>query len=175
MNNQQSNPRHSIALAGFMGTGKSSVGRLVAKKLSLDFVDADSVIVERAGKTIAEIFADDGEPAFRALEAEVCRELAHQPDLVIALGGGALLNTETRARFESTSLLVCLQASLDEIIRRVGNDPSRPLFSVDREKTQRLLDSRADMYNSIPYQVQTDGFSTKQVADQIIELWRSER
>jgi shikimate kinase len=172
MNNQQSNPRHNIALAGFMGTGKSSVGRLVAQQLTLDFVDADSLIIERAGRSIAEIFATDGEATFRALEAEVCRELAHRPDLVIALGGGALLNAETRAVFESTSLLVCLQASLDEIIRRVGSDPSRPLFSVDREKTRHLLESRAEMYNSIPYQVQTDGLSTEQVADQIVKLWR---
>jgi shikimate kinase len=175
MNDQHINTKHNIALAGFMGTGKSSVGRLVAERLSLNFIDADTVIEERAGKTIAEIFADDGEPAFRALESEVCQELAHQPDLVIALGGGALINTETRAVFESTSLLVCLQASLDEIIRRVGNDPSRPLFSVDREKTQQLLESRADMYNSIPYQVQTDDLSTEQVADQIVELWRQTR
>jgi shikimate kinase len=172
---EQSNTRHNIALAGFMGTGKSAVGRLVAQQLILDFVDADALIEGRAGKTIAEIFAADGEPAFRALEAKVCRELARQPDLVIALGGGALIDTETRAVFESTSLLVCLQASLDEIIRRVGNDPSRPLFSVDREKTQRLLDSRAEMYDSIPYQFQTDGLSTEQVADQIVELWRNER
>ncbi len=175
MTDQSNTKQHNIALAGFMGTGKSSAGRLVAQQLSLDFVDADALIEERAGRSIAEIFATDGEPVFRALEAEVCLELAQRPDLVIALGGGALLNTETRAVFESTSLLVCLQASLDEIIRRVGNDPSRPLFSVDREKTQRLLDSRTDMYNSIPYQVQTSGLSTEQVADQIVELWRQTR
>jgi len=172
---QKSNINHNIALAGFMGTGKSAVGRLVAQHLNLDFVDADALIEERAGRTIAEIFDTDGEPVFRALEAEVCRELAQRPDLVIALGGGALLDAGTRAVFESTSLLVCLQASLDEIIRRVGSDPARPLFSVDREKTKRLLDSRAAMYDSISYQVKTDGFSPEQVADQIVELWRSER
>jgi shikimate kinase len=161
----------NIVLAGFMGTGKSAVGQIVAERLKWRFVDTDTVIEARAGKIIAEIFEQDGEPAFRALEAVVCRDVAALCHQVISVGGGALLNPAVQAVFAARDLVICLTCDLDTIIQRVGNDPARPLFSVDREKLARLLDARADHYASLPYHVDTSELSPEQSAEEVIGLW----
>lgn len=162
----------NIVLAGFMGTGKSTVGQLVADRLGWRLVDTDTVIEARAGKIIAEIFEQDGEPAFRALEAAVCRDVAALCHQVISVGGGALLNPAVQAIFAARDLVICLTCDLDTIIQRVGYDPARPLFSVDREKLARLLDSRADHYASLPHHVDTSELSPGQAAEEVIRLWQ---
>jgi shikimate kinase len=165
--------RHcNLVLAGFMGTGKSTVGQLVADRLGWRLVDTDTVIEARAGATIAEIFERGGESAFRELEATVCRDVAALCHQVISVGGGALLNPAVRAVFAVRDLVICLTCDLDIIIQRVGNDPARPLFSVDREKLARLLDSRADHYASLPYHVDTSELSPEQAAEEVIRLWQ---
>jgi shikimate kinase/LmbE family N-acetylglucosaminyl deacetylase len=163
-------PKTNLVLWGFMGTGKTTVGRLVAEQLDMDFVDADDVIVARAGRSIAEIFAQEGEAAFRQIEAEVCAELARGSGQVIATGGGALLNNAVYRAFEASSLVVCLTCDLDEIIRRVGIDPARPLFS-ERAHLARLLAERAPAYARIPHTVDTTGRSPQQVSEEVISLW----
>ena len=163
----------NIALAGFMGTGKSTVGRLVAARLDWPFVDVDDVIEARAGCSIAAIFATEGEATFRQLEAEVCRELAARPQHVIATGGGALLDPTTRAAFEAHSLLVCLRADLDTIMQRVGNDPGRPLFAANQTQLARLLAARAPVYDSLPHQIDTTHRTPQQVAEEIVALWHT--
>ncbi|MBN2305914.1 MAG: shikimate kinase, partial [Anaerolineae bacterium] len=145
----------------------------VAQALNWTFVDTDSVIEACAGRTIAEIFAQDGEPSFRALEAEVCIETAGGSQLVIATGGGALLNPVVYAAFAAASLLVNLRCDLDEILRRVGHDPARPLFTTEREKLARLYADRADHYNSLPFQVDTTHRAPPHIAEEILNLWRS--
>jgi shikimate kinase len=167
------NAYRNIALAGFMGTGKSTVGRRVAARLGWPFVDADAVIETRTGRSIPAIFADEGEAAFRRLEAQVCRELATQPGHVIATGGGALLDPDTRAAFEAHSLLVCLRCDLDTIIQRVGDDPDRPLFAADRPQLARLLAARAPVYDSLPHQFDTTHRTPQQVAEEIVTLWHT--
>ncbi len=163
----------NIVLAGFMGTGKSTVGRLVARGLGWTLVDTDRVIESCAGRTIAELFATDGEAVFRQLEAEVCLEAAGGSELVIAVGGGALLDERVRAACAATGLIVCLRCDLDEILRRVGHDPARPLFSTERERLADLLAARAAHYDSLPYQVDTTGRAPDHVAGEVIALWRS--
>jgi len=154
-----------------MGTGKSTVGRLIAGQLGLAFVDTDAEIERRAGRTIAAIFAQDGEAAFRRLEAEICQEIAAGRDQVIAVGGGALLDNSTRRAFAQSSLIVCLTCSLDEILQRVGDDPARPLFSTERARLAALYAARAAHYAALPHTVDTTGRTPADVAGEVIRLW----
>ncbi len=162
----------NIALAGFMGTGKSTVGRLLAERLGWRFVDTDALIEARAGVPIAHIFAEQGEPAFRRLEAEICRQVAAGRRQVIALGGGALLDAETRRHVQARALLVCLTAPLEEIVRRVGQDPARPLFHADRARLAALYQARAAHYASLPHHVATEGRAPAEIAEEIAHLWQ---
>ncbi len=161
----------NIALAGFMGTGKSTVGRRVAHALGWRFLDTDAAIEARAGRSIAAIFADEGEAAFRALEAQVCGEAAALCHQVIALGGGALLDDDTRQAVERQSLIICLTCDLETIRARVGQDPTRPLFSGDPARLAALWEARAAHYASLPEHVDTTRLTPQQAADAVLERW----
>ena len=162
----------NIVLTGFMGTGKTAVGREVARRLVLPFVDMDAVIEFRAGKLISRIFAEEGEAVFRQMEADLCGELAGQDGAVIATGGGALVNPANREALAASSVLICLQAGVDEILGRVGKAEDRPLLSVpDPEgEVRELLAARRDAYAAIPWQVDTSGRTPSQIADEIVAL-----
>ena len=162
----------NIVITGFMGTGKSSVGRLVAERLGRAFVDMDLLIEEREGRSIAEIFATEGEPYFRALERDLCRELAAQSDLVIATGGGALIDPVNREVMGRSGVLFCLRCSPDEILRRLALAEDRPLLDVEdrRQRIEALLAQRREAYAQIPYQIETTGRTIEQVAEEVIRL-----
>ncbi|MCP4618428.1 MAG: AAA family ATPase, partial [Bradyrhizobium sp.] len=116
-----------MILTGFMATGKTAVGREVARRLGRPFVDMDAEIEVRAGKPIPRIFAEDGEAAFRRMEAALCAELSAQGGRVVATGGGALVDPANRARMMDSGAVVCLTCDADEILRRVSaGDPERP-------------------------------------------------
>ena len=121
--------RRTIALVGLMGVGKSSVGRRLANTLGLPFRDADSEVEGAAGRTIPEIFAELGEPAFRDGERRVIGRLLEGPPHVLATGGGAFMNPETRALIKDRAISVWLKADLDVLARRVGRKDSRPLLA----------------------------------------------
>ena len=168
--------RHcNLALAGFMGTGKSTVGPLVAKQLGWRFLDTDAIIEARAGRSIPQIFAESGEANFRAREAHACADAFAGCHRVIALGGGALLSAQTRALVEANSVLICLDADLDELLARVGHDATRPLFHADRDKLAALYAARAPHYASLPHHVSTAGRSPAAVAEEVIKLWQQHR
>jgi shikimate kinase len=120
-----------IVLVGFMGAGKTTVGRLLAAKLAVPFNDSDHVIEARAGKPVRQIFADDGEPAFRQLEHDVIADLlAKNEDMVLALGGGAAVHEGTRANLAHSKVpVVYLKVSYAEAMRRVGGDRDRPMLA----------------------------------------------
>jgi shikimate kinase len=118
----------NIALIGFMGTGKTSVGRLVADQLHFDFLDTDDVIQTQRGLSVTEIFSTDGEPAFRKLEQKLVAELAGRTKTVIATGGGLPTNPENLASLKTHALVVCLWASPENIWERVKNQTHRPLL-----------------------------------------------
>ncbi len=146
------------------------MGPLVASQLGRPFVDTDDRIVAAAGLSIPEIFARDGEAAFRKLEAEVCVDLAAQTGLVISTGGGALLNRDTVAAMSGTGLVVCLTATEDTISVRLGHETDgRPLAGGWRD----LLAQRKPLYDVLPYQVDTTGKTPEQVAEEVIGLWQS--
>ena len=117
-----------IVLVGFMGAGKTTIGQLLAERLGLPFTDSDQVIEQRAGRPVAQIFAEDGEPAFRALEHQVIAGLLDGPALVLALGGGAAEHPGTRDRLASAEV-VYLQVGYEQAMHRVGGDRSRPLLA----------------------------------------------
>ena len=162
----------NLVLTGFMGTGKSTVGRLVAQQLERPFVDSDELIVRRAGKSVAAVFAAEGEARFRELERCVCQDLAAQQGLVIATGGGALLDACNRRALERNGLLVCLLAAPETIRARLAQEAGRPLFNQNWEALYR---ERLSGYGSIPQQLVTDGRRPQEVAQEVVRLWRTFR
>ncbi len=161
----------SVILTGFMGSGKSSVGREVARRLGRPFVDMDDVIEEREGTTVAEIFARRGEAYFRKVEQELWRELAATRGLVIATGGGTLVPVENRNMAEERDWVICLLADVEELAERLPDDGSRPLLEGDhRTQITRLLAERRQAYCSIAIQIQTAGLTVAQIAELIVAL-----
>ena len=165
----------NIVLVGFMGSGKTTVGKLLAGKTGMPLLDMDSIIAERAGKSINDIFAQDGEPHFRALERALVRELADTEGHIISTGGGIVLNPANIADFERTGLVVCLLADAPTVLDRVRHDTTRPLLAGDKEtKILQLLESRKPLYESIAHKIDTSGRpSPEPTAQEIIDLYRS--
>jgi len=162
----------NLILTGFMGTGKTTVGREVARRLGREFVDMDELIAQRAGKPIPAIFAE-GEATFRRMEAELCQELSQRSGLVIATGGGALVPEENRRRMEESGLVICLNCSPEEILRRLERVDDRPLLNVPdrREEIERLLERRREAYAAIPCHLDTTGLTVNQVVERVLALW----
>jgi len=164
----------NIIVTGFMGTGKTSVGREVARRLGRPFVDMDAEIEARAAKSIARIFVEDGEAAFREMEAALCTELSAQQGLVIATGGGALVDPTNRALMMSSGTVVCLTCQVDEILQRLSRagNPERPLLDAmdPRARIESLLELRREAYAAIPWQIDTTGLAIEEVAARVIEI-----
>ena len=163
----------NIALIGFMATGKSTVGRILADRLGYRFVDTDEEIVRRMGLEIAEIFSSEGETVFRALEKRVVAEASTSEKTVIACGGGVVLDKGNVDALRSTSRLVLLTANVDEILDRVKGDASRPLLNVgDREKavTVRLEERMPHYLKAADAIVDTTGSTPKEVAERVAQL-----
>lgn len=163
----------TIVLTGFMGAGKSTIGPMLAQALGWEFVDADTLIEARAGKSIAQIFAEQGESAFRALEAEVIREHVSKANLVLALGGGALETEPTRAllRTHATACLVFLDAPLEVLVTRCLEQPGaaeRPVLA-DREGLLRRFRARLPYYREAHLIVSTAGLSPDEVVVRIAD------
>ena len=161
----------NIVLTGFMGTGKTAVGRQVADKLKIAFIDIDSEISKRAGKSITDIFASSGEAAFRQLERDVIAELTTRDRTVLATGGGALLDETNRQNLGKQGILVCLRARTSTLMERLKDDVTRPLLAGENleQKLARLLKERQAVYDCCAIQVDTDTKTIPQVADEIIE------
>lgn len=159
-----------------MGTGKTRVGRRIAERLGRPFHDTDAWIEGEAGRSVREIFAEEGERSFRERERRAIRELSAIPDAVLSVGGGALLAPENRSLLERGALLVCLTATPEVLAERVGADPAdRPLLagvSSVRERIRELLAERAAVYGSVPEQLDTSERTIEEVADEVIRRLR---
>ena len=168
-------PDANLVLVGFMGTGKSAVGRRAARALGRELVDMDAVIEAREGRPIPEIFRDSGEPHFRALERALVGELAARRNLVISCGGGIVLNPDNVADFARTGVVVCLTASPEVILRRVAHDTNRPLLQApDREaRVRELLAKRQPLYDAIPDRVDSSGMTPGQAVGAVLDLFRA--
>ncbi|MEP6671156.1 MAG: shikimate kinase [Chthoniobacter sp.] len=140
--------RNNIVFIGFMGSGKTSIGRLVAHRLGFQFIDTDAVVVERAGMQVAEIFARHGEPWFREQETAVLRSLGNLNRAVFSTGGGIVLRPENRELLRELGLVVWLTASEEVIFERVSRNKKRPLLQTDdpRATVHELLEQRRPLY-----------------------------
>ncbi len=161
-------PEQNLVITGFMAVGKSTIGRRAADVLGRTFVDTDDLIRARTGKSIPQIFAEDGEVYFRGLEAEIARELAARTHLVIATGGGMLVNEANRVILSSTGFVVCLDAPPELIRERLARSADRPLA----ENWLELYEKRRTAYAAIPTHVNVGGKSVDVVVREIIALWR---
>lgn len=158
----------NIVLTGFMGTGKSTVGKLLAARLNRVFYDIDTAIEHRTGLTIPRIFAQRSEPFFRAIEKGICHELALQENLVIATGGGALIDTENCAAMEQSGFIVCLTATETVIEARLAASDSRPLAAQWRE----IYAARKATYEAFPHRIETSERTPDDITEEILHLWR---
>ncbi|MEU8813071.1 shikimate kinase [Actinoplanes sp. NPDC048796] len=159
---------------GAPGAGKSTIGAAVAALLATEFADADTIIEERAGKPIPEIFIDDGEEAFRALERQVIAETLDSFDGVLALGGGAILHDGTR-KLLTEHTVVYLSVELSDAVKRVGLGAGRPLLNLNPRATLKfLLDQRRPLYAEVAtHTVATDGREPHEIAAEVAELLRA--
>lgn len=167
---RSSGPVRRIVLTGFMGSGKSTVGPLVAARLGWRFVDADDAIVERAGMPISDIFATQGEAAFRRMESETIARLAAEDNLVLALGGGAIEDAESRRLLLEGpgTLLVHLEVRLDTALARCsGTDGSRPVLA-DRANLQARYDRRVTLYREAHVSIAADRIEAHEVAEAVV-------
>ena len=153
-----------VVLVGPMGVGKSTVGRLLAERLGTGFRDTDDDIVAQQGRTIADIFVQDGEAAFRALEKRAVREALTGRDGVLALGGGAILDADTRALL-AAHRVVYLSMDVEEAVRRTGLNVARPLLAVNpRKQWRELMAARRHLYEEVATAVvPTDGRTPEEV------------
>jgi shikimate kinase len=158
-----------------MGAGKSSIGRRLATRLAVPFVDADSEIEKAAGMTIAEIFSAHGEPYFRAGEARVIARLLDGGPQVLATGGGAFMNPETRAGIQAKGVSVWLRASLDVLNRRIKRRGDRPLLKTTdpAETLRRLIDERYPVYAEADLTVESRDVPHDTIVDEIVTGLRS--
>lgn len=161
----------NVILTGFMGTGKSTVGKVFARQLGCQFVDMDDCISEQLGKPINRIFLESGEAAFRNMENDLCERLSQEKDLVISTGGGTLINQNNRRILEKTGRLICLNADVEVLLQRIqkADDPVRPLInSGDKQiSIRRLLAERETAYQAIPWQIDTTHLDVDQVIDRV--------
>jgi shikimate kinase len=158
-------------LVGTMGAGKTTVGQAVAQVLGVPFADVDAIIEERAGKPIPEIFFDDGEDEFRRLEKQAVADALQGFDGVLALGGGAIMNEETRALLAGHTV-VYLTVELADAVKRVGLGAGRPMLAINPRATMKyLLDQRKPLYASVAtHTVPTDGREIDDIADEVAGL-----
>ncbi len=163
--------RRSVVLVGMMGAGKSSIGRRLANRLGIPFVDADTEIEKAAGMSISEIFSAHGEPYFRAGEARVIARLLEGGPQVLATGGGAFMNADTRTAICAKAVSVWLRATLEVINRRIKRRGDRPLLkNSDPEATlRRLIDERYPVYAEAHLTVESRDVPHETIVDEILE------
>jgi shikimate kinase len=164
-------PPDRVALIGFMGSGKSTVGRLLAARLGYAFLDLDQWLERRQGKSIRQIFQESGEEAFRELESSALREFSSRRRVVIAAGGGAPVREANRSFFRRASTFY-LEISFEEFLRRTASSPDRPLRGRPAEELARLFESRLPIYGELGERVASEGRAPAEVVEEILEKLR---
>lgn len=165
--------RDNIVLIGFMGSGKSAVGRGLAKSLGFQFLDTDQLIVDRTGRQISEIFAEEGEPFFRQIETETIESLGSLNRCVISTGGGAVLSARNRALLRELGYVVCLTASEEVLFERVSRNTKRPLLQTTnpRETLARLISERGEIYRTAAHHtLDTSHISQNDAVDELTAM-----
>ena len=161
----------NIVLTGFMGTGKTEVGRELVKLRGLKLIDLDSEIEQSEKMTISEIFKRFGEQKFRELESEMVEKISREQNVVISTGGGTVLRQQNMEALKNTGTVVCLTASPETILERTGSSDDRPLLLVDNplEKIRELLQFRMPFYAKAHLMIDTEDKTPLRIAEEIIE------
>lgn len=162
-----------LVLIGFMGSGKTSAGREISRRMGAEFLDLDDRIEHHAGMRVREIFATRGEAAFREMEREAIREAVSVAGRVIATGGGAFQNEENRRLLKRYAPVVFLEVTPGEVASRLSEDRTRPLLPgrgiMEEREIVNMMDTRRPAYEQADLTVRTDGCTVSQVADQVLE------
>ena len=163
-------PERPLILTGFMGSGKSSVGRVLAQRLSCPFIDLDSEVVAASGRSINEIFSQDGEQAFREMETLCLEQVLMRGQSVIATGGGVVVAAGNRRLMRARGIVVNLDVSLPHVLQRLDGATDRPLFdgSDAANRVKSLMDDRKQFYADADIRIDTDGKSVEDVAAEIL-------
>jgi shikimate kinase len=167
----------NLILVGFMGTGKSSVGRRVAARLGRQFLDFDAVLEARFGRPVSRIFAEEGEAVFRAAEADLCRSLPPDVGLVVATGGGVVVPRANRDALHLCGIVVCLTANPATLTGRLlaeGHGKRPMLGDQPEDAVTRLLAARAAAYAAIPLQVDTSGLDVDTVTERVLAVYKAQ-
>ena len=169
----------NVVLIGFMGTGKTSTGRMLAAKLGCAFIDMDQKIEEEAGISIPEMFAQKGEAYFREKERQLVTYLAGRRNAVISTGGGTVKDPENMRQFRKTGVVICLTASVDAVLERTSHRGSRPVLDQADQGDRRaavagLMKERQELYAHADYMVDTSRLSPMQVTEEILHFLKRE-
>ena len=164
----------NIVLVGFMGTGKTSVGRRLAEKLKLSYIDTDDVIEQDSEMIISDIFRQHGESYFRQLESDAIRKVSDLDNHVISTGGGVVIREDNLEMLKRNGMVFSLSATPEEIWKRVGHETHRPLLQAPRplDKIQEMLAARAAFYARADWTIDTTGLSIEEVTDKIVEIFQ---
>ena len=168
----------NVVLIGFMGTGKSSTGKMLAQRLGCAFIDMDVKIEEAAGMTIPEIFAKFGEDHFRQLEHELALKLSSRRNAVISTGGGTVKNPANVEALKQSGVMVCLKANVDTVLERTQNRGTRPVLDKEdkgdrRQAVEKLLQEREALYEQADFTVDTSDLSPLQVVEIITKTLKT--
>lgn len=165
--------RENIGIIGFMATGKSTIARILSKKLRMEYIDLDKLIEEKNGITIPEIFSIHGEEYFRGLEKEAVKEVSHLENKIISYGGGVCLDPENIKNLKNKSKIILLQARAKDVLDRTRSDDSRPLLT-DKENVEfieKIMDTRSKAYSrAADIVIDTSGKSVMNVIDEILKI-----
>ena len=167
----------NIVLTGFMGTGKTTIGRALAKKLQMRLVDIDEEIEKEQKMSINDIFSRHGEPHFRDIETAMIQELSRDKNIIISTGGGAVLRDENMEALKENGIIFCLNATAETILERTGRSQDRPLLKVEnpKEKINELLAYRRPFYERAGIMIATDGKTPLEVVQEIMEIVKWKR
>ena len=164
----------NLVLFGFMGSGKSTIGRLASSELKLPFIDTDAEIEHRQKIPVSEIFEKQGEAAFRGIEAQLIEELSQKEGVIIATGGGAILRQQNIDHLKRNGIVVFLHVDEETVLRRTSSNQNRPLLKGNaKENIHALMTARAPLYAALPYQVETSGRTSHQVLNEVLRIYRT--
>ena len=163
----------SLVLTGMMGVGKSTIGRLIAKRLKVKFIDVDKVIERNEKKSIKRIFEDNGEKYFRKLEEKITLKILKTNKAVVALGGGAFLNKEVRSKVLGSCVSVWLKVSLDKLIRRYNKNNKRPLLNKKKLDTdvKKIYQARKKIYSLANFKINCDNIDKTKIVEKILDIY----